>query len=94
MNQHISLFSASNKTFIFFFTLQNLLQEYVMITDLSFHSNDVFSPSRGSRSNVKKVLIVITDGQSNDRNQLPEAANLAESKNIVRFAIGVSYIHM
>ncbi|XP_041818025.1 integrin alpha-M-like [Chelmon rostratus] len=51
--------------------------------------NDVFSPSRGSRSNVKKVLIVITDGQSNDRNQLPEAANLAESKNIVRFAIGV-----
>ncbi|XP_076615332.1 integrin alpha-M-like isoform X2 [Chaetodon auriga] len=51
--------------------------------------NDVFSVYRGSRPNVKKVLIVITDGQSHDRDRLPVAAALAESKNIVRFAIGV-----
>ncbi|XP_070708468.1 integrin alpha-X [Pempheris klunzingeri] len=51
--------------------------------------NDVFSPLRGARSSVKKVLIVITDGESNDRGSLPRAAQLAESKNIVRFAIGV-----
>ncbi|XP_070846573.1 integrin alpha-M [Chaetodon trifascialis] len=51
--------------------------------------NDVFSTNRGSRPNVKKVLIVITDGESQDRVKLPGAANLAESKNIVRFAIGV-----
>ncbi|XP_042071720.1 integrin alpha-X-like [Haplochromis burtoni] len=49
----------------------------------------VFIPQRGSRPNVKKVLIVITDGQSHDRNHLHSAAQLAESKNIVRFAIGV-----
>nr|XP_046233679.1 integrin alpha-M-like isoform X2 [Scatophagus argus] len=49
----------------------------------------VFSSAGGSRPNVKKILIVITDGESNDRTSLPEAANLAQSKNIVRFAIGV-----
>uniref|UniRef100_A0AAX7TE05 VWFA domain-containing protein n=1 Tax=Astatotilapia calliptera TaxID=8154 RepID=A0AAX7TE05_ASTCA len=49
--------------------------------------NYVFTP--GSRPNVKKVLIVITDGQSQDRYDLGGAAQLAESKNIIRFAIGV-----
>ncbi|XP_005448389.1 integrin alpha-X [Oreochromis niloticus] len=51
--------------------------------------NNVFTPQRDSRQNVKKVLIVITDGQSHDRTDLGGAAQLAESKNIVRFAIGV-----
>ncbi|XP_035526888.1 integrin alpha-M-like isoform X2 [Morone saxatilis] len=51
--------------------------------------NNVFNPNAGSRSNVKKVLIVITDGESNDRNELNNAANSAQGKNIVRFAIGV-----
>lgn len=41
---------------------------------------------------MKRVLIVITDGESNDRKELPAAAALAERKNIVRFAIGVSCI--
>ncbi|XP_073345568.1 integrin alpha-M [Pagrus major] len=51
--------------------------------------NYVFTAERGSRPNVKKVLIVITDGQSNDRDDLDRAADSAESKKIVRFAIGV-----
>ncbi|XP_042073002.1 integrin alpha-M [Haplochromis burtoni] len=50
--------------------------------------NNVFTPQGGSRPNVKKVLIVITNGQSHDRTDLGGAAQLAESKNIVRFAIG------
>lgn len=50
---------------------------------------NVFSPLSGSRPNVKKILIVITDGKSNDRNTLPTATNLADQKKIVRFAIGV-----
>lgn len=41
---------------------------------------------------MKKVLIVITDGQSNDRGDLEGSAKSAESKKIVRFAIGVSCI--
>ncbi|XP_059181162.1 integrin alpha-X-like [Centropristis striata] len=50
---------------------------------------NIFTSSRGSRSDVKKVLIVITDGQSHDKKELSSAANLAERKRIVRFAIGV-----
>ncbi|XP_062416161.1 integrin alpha-X-like isoform X2 [Pungitius pungitius] len=51
--------------------------------------NDVFTPTKGSRPNVNKVLIVITDGESNDRIILPSATSLADNKKIVRFAIGV-----
>uniref|UniRef100_A0A8C2WJA0 Integrin, alpha M (complement component 3 receptor 3 subunit) n=1 Tax=Cyclopterus lumpus TaxID=8103 RepID=A0A8C2WJA0_CYCLU len=50
---------------------------------------EIFTPQNGARSNVKKVLVVITDGESNDRGELQSAANLAEKANIVRFAIGV-----
>ncbi|XP_019218190.1 integrin alpha-M isoform X2 [Oreochromis niloticus] len=50
---------------------------------------NVFTSHGRSRPNVKKVLIVITDGESQDRTDLGGAAQLAESKNIVRFAIGV-----
>ncbi|CAI5659028.1 integrin alpha-M-like isoform X2 [Oreochromis niloticus] len=50
---------------------------------------NVFIPQRGSRPNVRKVLIVITDGQSTDPQNLQGAAQLAESNNIIRFAIGV-----
>ncbi|XP_030610632.1 integrin alpha-M-like [Archocentrus centrarchus] len=50
---------------------------------------NVFTSQRGSRPNVKKVLILIIDGESHDRKDLGGAARLAESKEIVRFAIGV-----
>nr|XP_057918664.1 integrin alpha-M-like [Doryrhamphus excisus] len=51
--------------------------------------NNTFVPGRGSRANVKKILIVITDGQSNDSGELSSAATEAEKKNIIRFSIGV-----
>lgn len=51
--------------------------------------NEIFVENRGSRNNVKKVLIVITDGQSHDAPDLKNAANLAQTKQIIRFAIGV-----
>ncbi|MEQ2297729.1 hypothetical protein AMECASPLE_037622, partial [Ameca splendens] len=50
---------------------------------------DVFSPLRGSRANVNKILIVITDGESQDGSNLPGTIKLADDKKIVRFAIGV-----
>ncbi|XP_030195644.1 integrin alpha-M [Gadus morhua] len=49
----------------------------------------VFSPTRGSRRSSKKVLIVITDGKSQDFSSLDRAVNGAEAKGIVRFTIGV-----
>ncbi|CAL8301881.1 unnamed protein product [Lota lota] len=49
----------------------------------------VFSTEKGSRSSSKKVLIVITDGESSDKGHLNYAVNVAETKGIVRFAIGV-----
>lgn len=39
---------------------------------------------------MKKILIVITDGESHERDRLSSAAQAAEAKHIVRFAIGVS----
>ncbi|KAL3967669.1 antigen [Sarotherodon galilaeus] len=50
---------------------------------------NVFTSQGRSRPNVKKVLIVITDGESNDRINLGGSVQLAKNKNIVRFAIGV-----
>ncbi|MEQ2227545.1 hypothetical protein ILYODFUR_038714, partial [Ilyodon furcidens] len=49
---------------------------------------DVFSPLNGSRANVTKILIVITDGESHDRTSLPGTIKLADDKKIIRFAIG------
>ncbi|XP_023196454.1 integrin alpha-M-like [Xiphophorus maculatus] len=51
--------------------------------------DNVFSQERGSRSNVKKILIVITDGESSDSQNLPAATQSADQKNILRFTIGV-----
>uniref|UniRef100_G3NY70 VWFA domain-containing protein n=1 Tax=Gasterosteus aculeatus TaxID=69293 RepID=G3NY70_GASAC len=66
-------------------------QEQLTYTAKAIRSvvNDVFTPTKGSRPNVNKVLIVITDGESNDRDDLSSAASLADNKKIVRFAIGV-----
>ncbi|XP_046906667.1 integrin alpha-D-like isoform X2 [Hypomesus transpacificus] len=51
--------------------------------------DEVFSSSGGSRDGASKILIVITDGESNDRDRLPSATKSANRKSIVRFAIGV-----
>ncbi|CAG07592.1 unnamed protein product, partial [Tetraodon nigroviridis] len=56
---------------------------------INFVVNNVFVASGGSRENVGKVLIVITDGKSNNKSKLPGAARAADAKRIVRFAIGV-----
>ncbi len=54
--------------------------------------NELFIPAGGARPSAKKILLVITDGESNDRNLLPNVASQAEAKNIVRFAIGVGFV--
>ncbi|OWF46122.1 uncharacterized protein LOC110456139 [Mizuhopecten yessoensis] len=50
---------------------------------------DVFQVSHGSRPDAVKVLIVITDGVSNDRLNTIHAAQGIHDNNIVIFSIGV-----
>ncbi|KAJ0060603.1 hypothetical protein NL108_016577 [Boleophthalmus pectinirostris] len=51
--------------------------------------DEVFTLSSGNRPNANNVLIVITDGESNDGGDLSGASAAANRKNIIRFAIGV-----
>ncbi|XP_016120025.1 integrin alpha-X-like, partial [Sinocyclocheilus grahami] len=51
--------------------------------------NELFTSAGGARPLAKKILLVITDGESQDWSLLPDAVSQAEAKNIVRFAIGV-----
>ncbi|KAL2082052.1 hypothetical protein ACEWY4_021870 [Coilia grayii] len=52
-------------------------------------ANELFVTSGGARPDATKVLIVITDGQSVDGYNLPSAIDMADAKNIIRFAVGV-----
>ncbi|XP_067325710.1 integrin alpha-M-like [Anolis sagrei] len=57
---------------------------------IRFVAEEVFTPQRGMRPDSKKILIVLTDGKSNDRKTTFETANAAaDRKNITRYAIGV-----
>ncbi|KAL2082055.1 hypothetical protein ACEWY4_021873 [Coilia grayii] len=52
-------------------------------------AKELFVTSGGARPDATKVLIVITDGQSVDGYNLPFAIDMADAKNIIRFAVGV-----
>ncbi|XP_078392398.1 integrin alpha-M-like, partial [Cetorhinus maximus] len=51
---------------------------------------EIFVRDSGLRADSKRVMIVITDGRSNDQDTtFAEAIALAQSKDILRFAVGV-----
>ncbi|XP_063055310.1 integrin alpha-10 [Engraulis encrasicolus] len=50
---------------------------------------EAFSPERGAREGADKVMIVVTDGESHDGEELPEALAECEQRNITRYAIAV-----
>uniref|UniRef100_A0A671WII0 Integrin subunit alpha 10 n=1 Tax=Sparus aurata TaxID=8175 RepID=A0A671WII0_SPAAU len=50
---------------------------------------EAFSAERGSRDGATKVMIVVTDGESHDGEELPEALKECENRNITRYAIAV-----
>lgn len=54
-----------------------------------FHRADVFDNQAGARPEAKRILIVITDGESWDDQYYPDAVREADLKQITRFAIGV-----
>ncbi|KAM4736482.1 integrin alpha-10 [Anableps anableps] len=50
---------------------------------------EAFSAERGAREGATKVMIVVTDGESHDGDELPDALEECESRNITRYAIAV-----
>lgn len=50
---------------------------------------EAFSPERGAREGATKVMIVVTDGESHDGEELPAALEQCEERNITRYAIAV-----
>ncbi|XP_054850830.1 integrin alpha-M-like isoform X2 [Eublepharis macularius] len=59
-------------------------------TAIHFVANEVFTSAHGMRQQSKKLLIVLTDGVSNDKQFTFEAAKEAtDKKGIIRYAIGV-----
>lgn len=53
-------------------------------------STEAFSPDRGAREGATKVMIVVTDGESHDGEDLPDSLVECEKRNITRYAIAVS----
>lgn len=50
---------------------------------------EAFSTERGAREGATKVMIVVTDGESHDGEELPDALKECEDRNITRYAIAV-----
>ncbi|KAJ6651352.1 hypothetical protein lerEdw1_021051 [Lerista edwardsae] len=48
-----------------------------------------FSAERGGREGATKLMIVVTDGESHDGEELPEALEECEERNVTRYAIAV-----
>ncbi|XP_043451359.1 collagen alpha-5(VI) chain [Prionailurus bengalensis] len=55
------------------------------------HTNIMFTKEHGSRieENVKQMLVIITDGESHDRNRLNDTALKLRNKGINIYAVGV-----
>ncbi|CAC5396123.1 COL6A [Mytilus coruscus] len=56
---------------------------------ISHMTTTSFSSSYGSRSNVPKIGIVVTDGKSNSKSATLSAVNATKSAGILLFAIGI-----
>lgn len=54
------------------------------------HSSQAFK--QGGRRGAKKVMIVITDGESHDSQDLQQAIEDSEKDGITRYAIAVSLL--
>lgn len=47
-------------------------------------------PERGARPGVKKVMVIVTDGESHDFYNMDKVINDCDADNIERFGIAVS----
>ncbi|XP_036265678.2 integrin alpha-1 isoform X2 [Pipistrellus kuhlii] len=50
---------------------------------------EAFMEARGARRGVKKVMVIVTDGESHDNHRLPEVIQDCEGDGIQRFSIAI-----
>ncbi|XP_062454120.1 integrin alpha-10 isoform X1 [Rhea pennata] len=50
---------------------------------------EAFSPERGGRRDAARLMIVVTDGESHDGDELPAALEECDKRNVTRYAIAV-----
>lgn len=59
-----------------------------------FQRKEAFTVERGARPGVKKVMVIVTDGESHDHFNLKNVIDECERDGIERFAVAVSiFIH-
>ena len=56
---------------------------------LSLLSTEGFSQSHGGRPEAARLLVVVTDGESHDGEELPEALKACEAGRVTRYGIAV-----
>nr|4A0Q_A Chain A, INTEGRIN ALPHA-1 [Homo sapiens]4A0Q_B Chain B, INTEGRIN ALPHA-1 [Homo sapiens] len=50
---------------------------------------EAFTEARGARRGVKKVMVIVTDGESHDNHRLKKVIQDCEDENIQRFSIAI-----
>ncbi|XP_078075577.1 integrin alpha-2 [Mustelus asterias] len=56
---------------------------------IDFARKNAFLPENGGRPKATKVMVVVTDGESHDKDRLPSVIESCKQQNIVRFGIAV-----
>ncbi|XP_064425451.1 integrin alpha-X-like [Latimeria chalumnae] len=77
--------------------VENLLMDVIQMrsqtytpSGIKFVAEKVFEKEKGARENAVKLLITITDGESNDQDvSFDQAIAAADRRQIIRYAIGV-----
>ncbi|CAC5421645.1 COL6A [Mytilus coruscus] len=57
------------------------------------YSRALFNFQNGSRNNAEKVVVTLTDGDSNDQISTKHAADLLRKNNITVYGVGVGHFH-
>ncbi|XP_067837874.1 integrin alpha-X-like, partial [Heptranchias perlo] len=83
-------FERSNRSELMVSRIEQIKGDTYTPTAIKAIGEEIFVEHSGLRTDSRRVMIVITDGKSNDPNtRFSEAIARAESKRILRFAVGV-----
>lgn len=77
--RQVTCYNSKIVMFLFFF-----------LTFLYLFRKEAFTPERGARPDAKKVMVILTDGESHDNFKQETVIRDCENDGIVRFGIAVS----